>query len=79
MQQRMVEFIRALRAVGVRISLAESQDAMFGVDAAGVEQRQHFQKHAQSRARQRPASPARLSIISSRSFSPTTSRRWRTS
>ena len=37
MQQRMVEFIRALRAAGVRISLAESQDAMFGVDAAGIQ------------------------------------------
>ena len=36
MQKRMVEFIRALRAAGVRISLAESQDAMFGVDHAGA-------------------------------------------
>ena len=36
MQQRMIEFIRALRAAGVRISLAESQDAMFGVDHAGA-------------------------------------------
>ena len=36
MQKRMVEFIRALRAAGVRVSLAESQDAMFGVDYAGV-------------------------------------------
>ena len=36
MQKRMVDFIRALRAAGVRISLAESQDAMYGVDHAGV-------------------------------------------
>ena len=36
MQKRMVEFIRALRAAGVRVSLAESQDAMYGVDMAGV-------------------------------------------
>ena len=36
MQKRMIEFIRALRAAGVRISLAESQDAMFGVDHTGV-------------------------------------------
>ena len=36
MQKRMVEFIRALRAAGVRISLAESQDAMFGVDETGI-------------------------------------------
>lgn len=32
----MVDFVRALRAAGVRISLAESQDAMFGADAIGV-------------------------------------------
>ena len=37
MQKRMIEFIRALRAAGVRISLAESQDAMFGVDRTGVQ------------------------------------------
>ena len=36
MQTRMVEFIRALRAAGIRISLAESQDAMFGVEQTGV-------------------------------------------
>ena len=36
MQKRMIEFIRALRAAGVRISLAESQDAMFGVNQTGV-------------------------------------------
>lgn len=38
----MVDFIRALRAAGVRISLAESQDAMHGVDAIGVEERDFF-------------------------------------
>jgi uncharacterized protein with von Willebrand factor type A (vWA) domain len=37
MDQRMVDFIRALRAAGVRISLAESQDALNGVDFVGVE------------------------------------------
>jgi len=36
MQKRMIDFIRALRAAGVRISLAESQDAMFGVAETGV-------------------------------------------
>ena len=36
MQKRMIDFIRALRAAGVRFSLAESQDAMFGVDETGV-------------------------------------------
>lgn len=38
----MVAFIRALRAAGVRISLAESQDAMYGVDAVGVSNRDQF-------------------------------------
>jgi hypothetical protein len=32
----MIEFVRALRAVGLRVSLAESQDAMFAVDHSGV-------------------------------------------
>ncbi|NWF69546.1 MAG: VWA domain-containing protein [Chloroflexi bacterium] len=38
----MVAFIRALRAAGVRISLAESQDAMYGADAVGVNNKEHF-------------------------------------
>ncbi len=36
MQNRMIEFVRALRAAGIRVSLAESQDAMFAVDHSGV-------------------------------------------
>lgn len=36
MDKRMVDFIRALRAAGIRISISESQDAMFGVDAVGI-------------------------------------------
>lgn len=42
MDKRMVDFIRALRAAGVRISLAETQDAMYGVDVAGIESRDVF-------------------------------------
>lgn len=42
MDKRMVEFIRALRAAGIRISLAESQDAMYGVDEVGVVDKDHF-------------------------------------
>lgn len=42
MDTRMVEFIRALRAAGVRISLAESQDAMYGVDVIGAQDRTFF-------------------------------------
>ncbi len=36
MDKRMVDFVRALRAAGVRISLAESQDAMNGANVMGV-------------------------------------------
>ncbi|GAB4326376.1 MAG: VWA domain-containing protein [Phototrophicales bacterium] len=42
MEKRMIEFIRALRAAGVRISLAESQDALSGVDIIGVQDPHHF-------------------------------------
>jgi uncharacterized protein with von Willebrand factor type A (vWA) domain len=35
-QQRVVEFIKALRAQGVRVSVAESIDALRAADAAGV-------------------------------------------
>lgn len=42
MDTRMIEFIRALRAAGVRISLAESQDAMYGVEAVGSNDRASF-------------------------------------
>lgn len=42
MDTRMVQFIRALRAAGVRISLAESQDAMYGVQAVGAHDRDQF-------------------------------------
>jgi hypothetical protein len=42
MNKRMVDFIRALRASGVRISLAESVDAMNGVDTIGVHEREQF-------------------------------------
>ncbi|MDX2163656.1 MAG: VWA domain-containing protein [bacterium] len=38
----MIDFIRALRAAGVRISLAESMDAMRGVEALGVNERDVF-------------------------------------
>jgi len=42
MDKRMVDFIRALRAAGVRISLAESIDAMHGVEEVGVNDRDQF-------------------------------------
>ena len=42
MDTRMIQFIRAMRAAGVRISLAESQDAMYAVDMLGVGQREQF-------------------------------------
>ena len=42
MDQRMVEFIRALRAAGIRISISESQDAMFGVNEVGITNFDYF-------------------------------------
>ena len=42
MDNRIVEFIRGLRAAGVRISLAESMDAMRAVDTLGITQKEIF-------------------------------------
>jgi uncharacterized protein with von Willebrand factor type A (vWA) domain len=42
MEERMVRFITALRAGGVRISLAESADAFRAVDSLGVQEREFF-------------------------------------
>jgi len=42
MEERMVQFISALRAGGVRVSLAESADAFQAVDILGVQDREAF-------------------------------------
>ncbi len=42
MDDRIIDFIAALRAMGVRISLAESQDAMRAVEHLGVMNREAF-------------------------------------
>lgn len=42
MEERLVRFITALRAGGVRISLAESADAFYAVDFMGVQEREAF-------------------------------------
>jgi uncharacterized protein len=42
MEERMIQFIAALRAGGVRVSLAESADAMRAVDHLGVQERAAF-------------------------------------
>jgi uncharacterized protein with von Willebrand factor type A (vWA) domain len=42
MEQRIVKFIAALRASGVRVSLAESADAFLAVDKLGVKNRESF-------------------------------------
>jgi hypothetical protein len=42
MQERIVKFIAALRGMGIRISLAESQDAFAAVDNLGVQDREAF-------------------------------------
>lgn len=43
MDKRVVDFIRTLRAAGVRISVAESGDAMNAIDAIGIHERSAFQ------------------------------------
>lgn len=48
MDKRMVEFIRALRASGIRISISESQDAMFGVHEVGIFNMDHFRQTLKS-------------------------------
>jgi uncharacterized protein with von Willebrand factor type A (vWA) domain len=42
MEDRMIQFIAALRAGGVRISLAESADAFTAVDRLGIQAREQF-------------------------------------
>ena len=42
MEERILKFIAALRAAGVRISLAESEDAFRAIDNMGVKDRQTF-------------------------------------
>jgi uncharacterized protein with von Willebrand factor type A (vWA) domain len=42
MEERIIQFITALRASGVRVSLAESADAFGAVDAMGVQDRDAF-------------------------------------
>ena len=42
MDTRIVQFIAALRASGVRVSLAESQDALRAIDQLGIEDREIF-------------------------------------
>lgn len=42
MEERMIKFISALRAGGVRISLAESADAFYAVENLGVQEREAF-------------------------------------
>ncbi len=44
MEKRIVEFIRTLRAAGVRISVAESADAMRAAEQIGVQERSDFRE-----------------------------------
>jgi len=42
MESRILQLISALRASGVRVSLAESAEAFFAVDLMGIQDREHF-------------------------------------
>jgi uncharacterized protein with von Willebrand factor type A (vWA) domain len=55
MDQRIVEFITALRSSGVRISLAESADAMRAIDAVGVMDRDTFKNALKATLVKEPA------------------------
>ena len=48
MEERIVRFIAALRAAGVRISLAESADAFNAIDRMGIKDRETFRLSLQS-------------------------------
>jgi uncharacterized protein with von Willebrand factor type A (vWA) domain len=48
MEERIIRFIAALRAAGVRISLAESSDAFRAVDNLGIKDRETFRLSLQS-------------------------------
>ena len=42
MEERIARFIAALRASGVRVSLAESQDAWRAIEQSGIKDREAF-------------------------------------
>jgi uncharacterized protein len=42
MDERVIEFVRGMRAAGVRISLAESMDAMRAIEALGISDKEIF-------------------------------------
>ncbi len=48
MEERILKFIAALRAAGVRISLAESADAFRAVDSLGIKDREAFRLSLQA-------------------------------
>jgi uncharacterized protein with von Willebrand factor type A (vWA) domain len=48
MDDRVVEFVRGLRAAGVRVSLAESVDAMHAIEALGVAEKDVFRQSLRS-------------------------------
>ena len=42
MEDRIIQFVRALRVKGVRVSLAETADAFTAVERMGIQDREHF-------------------------------------
>ena len=44
LDDRVVEFVRGLRAAGVRVSLAESMDAMRAVGLVGITEKETFRQ-----------------------------------
>ncbi len=42
MEERIIQFVSALRAAGVRVSLAETADAFYAIDQLGIQDRETF-------------------------------------
>jgi hypothetical protein len=55
MEQRIIEFITAMRSAGVRVSLAESSDAMRAVNAVGVMDKETFKNALKATLIKEPA------------------------
>ena len=44
MDDRIIEFVRGMRAAGVRVSMAESMDAMRAVEVLGIGDKELFRQ-----------------------------------
>jgi len=77
MDDRIIEFVRGMRAAGVRVSMAESADAMRAVEVLGIADKDLFRQSLRTTlVKESETSP--FSRNSSRSTSAPAARRCRT-